>query len=412
MKNFKELFSLGDLYVSDFISENENPRAGKMPLTLAIESETGAVRLTETTDCDLMYGKYWYRSGINQTMTIELKSIVQSCLESIKVEKGDVWLDIACNDGTLLKAVPDDMIKVGIDPVDESYTKESRKIANLIIQDYFSKKTYQESEFGNIKPKVITTIAMFYDLDEPVNFLKDVYDIMDDEGLFVLQMSYTPLMINQLAFDNICHEHVYYYTLKSIKNVLEKANLRIVDCQLNDINGGSFRIYIRKDIATISKFRTSPYRDVANYRVESILAYEEKNKMDTEAPYMEFWKEINKLKDQTVEFIKKVKAEGKTVWGYGASTKGNTLLQWFGLDNTLIDGIAERSPYKFGLKTVGTNIPIFSEEEMRNHKPDYLLVLPWHFINEFKNREKDYLKSGGNFIVPCPKFEIISGDDV
>lgn len=412
MKNFKELFSLGDLYVSDFISENENPRAGKMPLTLAIESETGAVRLTETTDCDLMYGKYWYRSGINQTMTIELKSIVQSCLESIKVEKGDVWLDIACNDGTLLKAVPDDMIKVGIDPVDESYTKESRKIANLIIQDYFSKKTYQESEFGNIKPKVITTIAMFYDLDEPVNFLKDVYDIMDDEGLFVLQMSYTPLMINQLAFDNICHEHVYYYTLKSIKNVLEKANLRIVDCQLNDINGGSFRIYIRKDIATISKFRTSPYRDVASYRVESILAYEEKNKMDTEAPYMEFWKEINKLKDQTVEFIKKVKAEGKTVWGYGASTKGNTLLQWFGLDNTLIDGIAERSPYKFGLKTVGTNIPIFSEEEMRNHKPDYLLVLPWHFINEFKNREKDYLKSGGSFIVPCPKFEIISGVDV
>lgn len=412
MKNFKELFSLGDLYVSDFIFENENPRAGKMPLTLAIESETGAVRLTETTDCELMYGKYWYRSGINQTMTEELKGIVQSCLKSIKVEKGDVWLDIACNDGTLLNAVPNDIIKVGIDPVDESYTKESRKIANLIIQDYFSKNIYQASEFGNIRPKVITAIAMFYDLDEPVNFLKDVYDILDDEGLFVLQMSYTPLMINQLAFDNICHEHVYYYTLKSIKNVLEKANFNIVDCELNDVNGGSFRIYVRKDVATISKFRNSPYRDVANYRVESILAYEEKNKMDTETPYLVFWNEINKLKDETVKFIKRVKSDGKTVWGYGASTKGNTLLQWFGLDNTLIDGIAERSPYKFGLKTVGTNIPIFSEEQMRNNKPDYLLVLPWHFINEFKDRERDYLKSGGFFIVPCPKFEIISGDDV
>mgnify|MGYP003343688824 FL=1 len=134
--------------------------------------------------------------------------------------------------------------------------------------------------------------------------------------------------------------------------------------------------------------------------------------MDTEEPYMKFWNEINKLKDDTVNFIKKVKSEGKTVWGYGASTKGNTLLQWFGLDNELIDGIAERSPYKFGLKTVGTNIPIFSEEEMRKSNPDYLLVLPWHFINEFKEREKDYLKSGGHFIVPCPKFEIISGKDV
>ena len=412
MKKLKELFSLGELYVSDFISDKESPRAGKEPLTLAIEEKTGAVRLTKTTDCDLMYGKYWYRSGINQTMTKELKGIVESCLESIKVEQGDVWLDIACNDGTLLKAVPDNMIKIGIDPVDESYTKESRKIANLIIQDYFSKKVYRESQYGHLKPKVVTTIAMFYDLDEPVPFLKDVYDIMDDEGLFVLQMSYTPLMIEQLAFDNICHEHVYYYNLNSIKKVLEEANFRIVDCQLNDINGGSFRIYIRKDIATVSKFRTSPYRDVAKYRIDSILSYEELRKMNTEEPYMKFWLEINNLKNQTVEFIKKVKSEGKTVWGYGASTKGNTLLQWFGLDNTLIDGIAERSPYKFGLKTVGTNIPIFSEEDMRKSNPDYLLVLPWHFINEFKEREKDYLKSGGSFIVPCPKFEIISAKDV
>lgn len=412
MKKFKELFSLGDLYVSDFITENEMPRAGKMPLTLAIEEDTGAVRLTQTTDCDLMYGKYWYRSGINQTMTIELKSIVESCLKSIKVEKGDVWLDIACNDGTLLKYVPGDMIKIGIDPVDESYTKESKEIANLIIQDYFSKKLYQQSEFGHLKPKVITTIAMFYDLDEPVKFMKDVYDIMDDEGLFVLQMSYTPLMIKQLAFDNICHEHVYYYSLKSLSSIVEEANFKIVDCQLNDINGGSFRIYLRKKNSTDSNFRTSPYRDVAKYRVESILAYESIEGYDTEKPYMKFWKEINDLKNQTVDFIKKVKSEGKSVWGYGASTKGNTLLQWFGLDNTLIDGIAERSPYKFGLKTVGTNIRIYSEEDMRKHKPDYLLVLPWHFINEFKFREKDYLLSGGQFIVPCPKFEIISGSDV
>ena len=166
MKNLKKLFSLGDLYVSDFIKGNESPRAGKEPLTLSIEEETGAVRLTQTTDCDLMYGKYWYRSGINQTMTKELQSIVTSCLESIKVEKGDVWLDIACNDGTLLKSVPEGIIKVGVDPVDESYTKESRQIADLIIQDYFTKKVYEDSKFGHLKPKVVTTIAMFYDLDE------------------------------------------------------------------------------------------------------------------------------------------------------------------------------------------------------------------------------------------------------
>lgn len=412
MKKLNKLFSLGDIYVSDFIKNDEQPRADKIPLTIAIEEETGAIRLERFTDNHLMYGKYWYRSGINATMTKELNNIVQSCLESVKTNDGDVWLDIACNDGTLLKAIPNNMIKVGIDPVDDSYTLESSQTADLIIQDFFNAKVYNESIYGTKKPKIITCIAMFYDLDEPSKFLDDVYDIMDDEGLFVLQMSYTPLMVKQLAFDNICHEHVYYYTLKSIKKLIEDSNFKIVDCQLNDINGGSFRIYIRKKISTDSKFKTAPYRDVANYRIECILALEDNDKMDTPEPYMKFWEDIKNLKTQTVNFIKQAKSEGKTVWGYGASTKGNTLLQWFELDETLIDGIAERSPFKYGHKTVGTNIPIFSESEMRKANPDYLLILPWHFINEFCERESQYLKSGGKFIVPCPKFQIITSNDI
>jgi SAM-dependent methyltransferase len=403
----KELFSLGSLYVSDFIKEDNKPRGPKSPLTLVMEEETGAVRLTETPDSDTMYGQYWYRSGINVTMTKELGDIALSCSESIKIKDDDVWLDIACNDGTLLKQIPKNMIKIGVDPADDSYTYESRQVADLIIQDYFNKESYIKSKFGDKKAKIVTCIAMFYDLDNPLKFLKDIYDVMDDEGLFVLQMSYTPLMIKQLAFDNICHEHVYYYNLTNIKNLLEKVNFKIVDCKLNDVNGGSFRVYIRKENANPSNFKTSPYRDVANYRIESFLEKEKNDKMDSVEPYIEFWKNINNLKDETVAFIKKAKSEGKTVWGYGASTKGNTLLQWFGLDETLIDGIAERSPYKFGLKTVGTNIPIYSEDEMRKINPDYMLVLPWHFIDEFIKRESDYLNSGGKFIVPCPKFEII-----
>ena len=408
----KELFSLGGIYVSDFIKDGEEPRGPKSPLTLVLEEETGAVRLTEVPDSDSMYGQYWYRSGINATMTKELGEIVKSCTEAVKLKDGDVWLDIACNDGTLLKQVPKNVIKVGCDPADDSYTFESRQVADDIIQDYFSEKAYSASKYGVKKAKIVTTIAMFYDLDDPKSFLRDVHQVMEDDGLFVLQMSYTPLMLKQLAFDNICHEHVYYYNLTNISKLLRDTGFYVADCQLNDINGGSFRIYARKTTSDKRKFKTSPYRDVANYRVDSILAMEHLDKMNTPEPYMEFWKNINDLKDETLAFIKKVKAEGKTVWGYGASTKGNTLLQWFGLDETLIDGIAERSPYKFGLKTVGTNIPIYSEDEMRKVNPDYMLVLPWHFINEFVEREKDYLKGGGKFIVPCPKFEIIGyGED-
>lgn len=214
-------------------------------------------------------------------------------------------------------------------------------------------------------------------------------------------------MIKQMAFDNICHEHIYYYSLFNMRNLLERRGFKIVDCQLNDINGGSFRIYVMKEQGDVNKFSTQPNRDVCEFRVNSILEYERTLELDSSETWTKFYSDINDLKERTVNFIKEEKAKGKTIWGYGASTKGNTMLQYFGLDDTLIDGIAERNVYKWGLKTVGTNIPIYSEDDMRRANPDYLLVLPWHFINEFKERESEFLKRGGKFIVPCPKFEII-----
>ena len=403
----KELFTLGDLYVSDFLKDGETSRGGSVEMKMMLEPETGLVRLENIAPLDTMYGKYWYRSGINHTMKKELKSIVSSITDIISLKENDLWVDIACNDGTLLSYVPDDLIKVGIDPVDDSFKVESEKHANLIIQDYFSSKVFKESKFGNLKAKVITTIAMFYDLEDPKKFVKDIVEVLDDNGVWVLQLSYTPLMIEQLAFDNICHEHVYYYSLFNIKNMFKDCGIDVVDVQLNDTNGGSFRIYCMKETADKRKFGTQPYRDVCNFRLKSTLEYEKTLKLGKPEIWLDFFNRINELKDKTVSFIKEEKSKGKTIWGYGASTKGNTLLQYFGLDNTLIDGIAERSIYKFGLKTVGTNIPIYSEDEMRKAKPDYLLVLPWHFINEFIERESEFINKGGKFIVPCPTFEII-----
>ncbi len=395
----KELFTLGDLYVSDFLKDGESPRGGSVEMKMMLEPETGAVRLEKIAPLDTMYGKYWYRSGINNTMKKELKSIVNSITDIVKLNENDLWVDIACNDGTLLSNVPDNLIKVGIDPVDDSFKRESEKHANLIIQDYFTSKVFKESKFGKLKAKVITTIAMFYDLEDPKSFVNDIVEILDDNGVWVLQLSYTPLMIEQLAFDNICHEHVYYYSLFNIQKIFKECGIDIVDIQLNDTNGGSFRIYCMKENSDKTKFGTQPYRDICNFRLKSTLEYERTLGLDKEEVWLKFFDRINDLKEKTISFIKEEKSKGKTIWGYGASTKGNTLLQYFGLDHTLIDGIAERSIYKFGLKTVGTNIPIYSEEEMRKAKPDYLLVLPWHFINEFVERESEFLRGGGKFIV-------------
>jgi hypothetical protein len=404
-----KIVNLGDHYVSDFIkSESDYEGRKKYSLDLELNKEIGAVRLTEIPPSETMWGQYWYRSGINVTMTRELGDIVKEITSRIKVKKDDIWLDIACNDGTLLKQVPDSFIKLGIDPADDTYLSESSKVAT-VVQDYFSYDAYQKTGYGDKKVRVVTTIAMFYDLLDPNPFIKDVTEILDDNGVWVLQLSYTPLMIKQLAFDNICHEHAYYHSINSFKNLFDQHGLKIVDCNLNDVNGGSFRVYVQKQTADIRSFGTSPLRDVCSFRTQALLSYESKHYDIADSKVWEkFQADIEDLKQQTVNFIKEAKAQGKTVCGYGASTKGNTLLQWFGLDSTLIDAIAERSPYKFGLKTIGTNIPILSEEEVRAMKPDYMLVLPWHFIAEFIEREDEFLTNGGKFIVPCPKFEIIS----
>jgi len=404
-----ELFSLGDVYVSDFIPQDSSPRLEKIPLKMMLAPKSGLVQLADTTSFDDMYRHYWYRSGTNESMVEELRQIADSTSKMMRLKAGDVFVDIACNDGTLLSFIDPQVKRVGFDPAHNTYEEADKRRFALFVNDYVNAEAYKKSPLGSQKAKVVTNIAMFYDLEDPQVFVNDVKEIMDDNGIWVVQMSYLPLMLKQLAFDNICHEHLEYYSLEAMKYLLDMHGMEIVDCQLNDVNGGSFRVYIRKKGADPSAFATAPYRDVAEYRVESILAHEKALDLKNPQTYFDFYKKSTDLRDQTLDFLKAEKAKGKKIWAYGASTKGNTLLQWWGIDSTLIDGIAERQPMKYGLKTVGSNIPIFSDEEMRAAKPDYLFVLPWHFIESFVRREQAFLKGGGAFIVPCPRFEIIRG---
>ncbi len=406
------LFSLGPTHVSDFLPQDEadRPEEAKIPLELSLAPHSGLVQLSHTTPGDIMYRRYWYRSGTNATMTRALKEVAERGQELMHTGAGDVWVDIGCNDGTLLSFVDVKLNRIGFDPARNTFMESaSRKHADEIVVDYFTKENYEKTVASKKRAKVITSIAMFYDLEDPNQFVSDIANVLDDDGLWIVQMSYLPLMLEQMAFDNICHEHLEYYSLESLKFLIERHGLSIVDCELNDINGGSFRVYIRKNSARPETFGTAPYRDVGRMRVAEVLAHEATLNLKDPNTYIEWYRKIQDLRRETVTFIKAERANGKRIWGYGASTKGNTLLQWYGLDKNDIEAIAERSPIKFGHRTVGTNIPIVSEEEMRRARPDYLLMLPWHFVHEFRVREREYLKNGGAFIVPCPKFEVIRG---
>jgi len=401
-----ELFSLGSLYVSDFLKSNEKPNPeNKVPLTLCLAPKSGLVQLSDTADFDLMYKRYWYHSGTNQSMTTELKEIAE-VTNRLYRGNGRIWLDIGCNDGTLFKFVDkNNWIRFGIDPVQDNIER-ALEYCEIALPGYFNRQTYYH--WHDEPASIITSIAMFYDLEDPHAFISDIYDVLADDGIWVIQISYLPLMLKQLAFDNICHEHLEYYSLTVLEELLRGHGFKILDFQLNDTNGGSCRVFAQKSKCDHRNFGTAPYRDVAEMRVQFALEYEKGLNLKDPQTYLNFFSRAEKLKEEIVNFIKTQRSQGKRIWAYGASTKGNTLLQYFGL-GVDVEGISERQEIKFGLKTVGTNIPIYSDSEMREANPDYVLVLPWHFINEFRQREAAYLSKGGKFIVPCPKFEIIGG---
>ncbi len=388
----QEVFDLGLLPISCF-PKPEDPNPESHPVKLAFNQQSGLVQLCHSVDPDEMYSEYWYMSGVNQTMTLALMSVVDQAMKRAqKLTKGDVVVDIASNDGTLLANYPDFLFRVGIDPA-----KNIRpKCCNLHINTYFSKDAYKK-ELGSKKAKIITSIAVFYDLEDPISFAKDVKEILHPDGIWVVELSYLPTMLQKNSFDTICAEHLEYYSLQALENIFSKAHLKVEDVELNDVNGGSIRLYIRH---ASSKVKESGA--VKNLR------YREKNLKLTEIEtYIDFRDRVKNNKKEMIAFLEEQKSLGKKVIGYGASTKGNTILAYYGIGPDLLPYICDRNPIKWGRHTV-TRIPIISEDEARRMNPDYFLALPYHFMREFLAREKEFLAAGGKFVSPIPELTFFS----
>lgn len=398
-KKLIAILSLGRFYVSNFINSPNRQRV-KAPLELILCQKCSLLQLKHTVSQKQLYRNYWYFSGINETMRKELTDITFKASRLVDLKSGDFVLDIGSNDSTLLLSYQNKRLRfVGFEPAKNLMNIAAR--GNLeIINDFFNYNAWRK-KFGGTRAKIITAIAMFYDLDDPNRFVSDIVKCLDKNGVFIVQMNYLPLVIQQNAYDGVCHEHLMYYSLTSLKNLLGRHNLEVFDMELNDVNGGSFCTYVQhKGQRPISQ------------NVQKLEKFEKKIKLSDKKTYKDFFQRVISLKKKLFNFIKNETKKGKKVYVYGASTKGNTILQFCNLDYRLIEKAADRNPLKWGKKTVATLIPIISEEEARNEHPDYFLILPWHFLKEFIQRERDFLLSGGKFIVPLPRFKIISRKDL
>jgi SAM-dependent methyltransferase len=358
----------------------------------------GLVQLRHTVPGPSLYSAYWYRSGINRSMTENLHEIAQQATQTIGgLRQGDLVIDVGCNDGTLLDGytTSEGVTLLGIDPSD--VTRYAVAKGYDVVNDFFSTRVVAE-HFPERRARVITSIAMFYDLEEPGEFVADIARCLEPDGIWVSEFSYMPTMLEKSSFDTICHEHLEYYSLTVIDRLLAQHGLEVVRASLNDVNGGSIRMFVG---------HTGRHASAASGELDLIRRNEASLELDTPAPYDEFAERALRVRDELTTLLRQLRTEGSTIHVYGASTKGNTILQFAGIGRDLVEFAADRNPDKWGSETIATHIPIISEEESRRLRPDYYLVLPWHFLDEFLEREHEFLARDGRFIVPLPNVRVI-----
>ena len=397
-RNLISVLNLGTQYLTGVFPKTAHEEITSGPLELVWCPESGLLQMRQSYDLSEMYGmNYGYRSGLNKSMVAHLQNKVDHLRRLRPVAAGDLVLDIGSNDATTLKSynVPG-LQRLGMDPTGvkfrQYYTDGIELVADFFNADAFKLK------FPKKRASIVSSIAMFYDLEDPRKFVQDITEVLATDGIWHFEQSYMPSMLRTNAYDTVCHEHIEYYSLAPVRTLLESCGLRIIDVQMNSINGGSFAV-----TATHKNSSLRANDAVINW----LLEQEDRMGLNTPRPFRDFESRVFEHRLNLLNLIRSLAADGKKVLGYGASTKGNVLLQFCGLTADDIPAIAEVNPDKYGCFTPGSHIPIISEEEAKKLKPDYFLVLPWHFKENILHREREYLANGGKMIFPMPEIEIV-----
>ena len=391
-----DLFSLGKISFTGRFPNTIRQNVPKAYLNVLMCKKCKLVQLDRNFDLNYLYGKsYGYRTGINKTMTDHVKKIVRKCSALVKLKSKQYVLDIGSNDATLLNFYANDIIKVGVDPLVNKYKKFYKKI-NYKISNFFKIKDIEKIKIKK-KFKIISALSVFYDLRDPNKFIKEIKKILDDKGVFVLEHVDLYYIIKNNIFDTICHEHLVFYSTKIIIEMMKNNGLKVFNHEYNEINGGSSRYYI---CHSKTNFKVSK-------NIKKVLLRENLQGIELKKTYKLFFTKILNEKIKLIKLIKKIKNEKQDIHGYGASTKGNVLLQFYNINNKVVNYIADRNPLKWNSFTPGTRIKIISESQSRKIKPHFYLVLPWHFKNEILIREKNIRKKGTKFIFPLPKVRVV-----
>jgi len=392
-KSLTNLYSLGKQTLTGIFPPNKKSKITKGNLSMIICNKCKLLQLEHNFDANEMYGdNYGYMSSLNKSMISHLQLKAINLRKRYKFKIKNNILDIGSNDGTFLSFFNNKFKLFGCDPTIKKFSKYYRKDINQ-LPFFFSSDLFKNEKFN-----LITSISMFYDLPDPLNFAKEINSILHKNGIWHIELSYMPMMIKNRSYDTICHEHLEYYSLKSLKYLLDKADLKIINLSFNQINGGSIEVDIVK--------KKSKYIE-CKHLINWVLKSEHLNKYNEIEKHKQFFKKCQNHKILLKQLLLTLKKQNKKISEYGASTKGNVLLQYCNINSKLLDYISEVNKFKFNKYTPGSNIKIISEKEAKIKKPDYMLVLPWHFKDHILQKEQHFLKNGGKLIFPLPDIEIV-----
>jgi hypothetical protein len=395
--NLRELLDLGSQSFTGIFPSSQAESVPIGPLTLMRCGDCGLVQLSHNFEKELMYGdNYGYESSLNSSMVDHLRQISRSLLEISQIKPDSVVLDIGSNDATFLNFFNDlNVNRIGIDPTIKKF--KSKYTSDICqVEDFFSKDSF--FQVSNKKASIISSISMLYDLEDPIEFAKELWECLEDDGVWFFEQSYLKLMVENLAYDTICHEHLSYFSAGTIKRLLDESGFYVFQAETNLINGGSIAIFAKKKLKG----------EEHCIEFKQLLETEAREGMQTFEFYENFVDEISEHKSELISVLTKLKDDGKTIMGLGASTKGNVLLQYVGIDSSLISKIGEVNPEKFDCFTPGTLIPIINENDALSQSPDYFLIIPWHFKETFMIKTQEFRAAGGKLIFPLPKIEIVS----
>ena len=392
-----DVISLGEQVITSRFPVYGDFSTPKTSIVLCMCQQCGLIQLKETTNCEELYEyEYGYRSGISNTMRSHLKCYKEEICSIVNLKEGDTIVDIGSNDSTMLQYYGNKYRRIGVDPTGKQFKQYYGEVE--LLPTYFTRDNFLNTFGNDVQCKMVSSISMFYDLPNPVQFAKDIYSILEKDGIWTCEQSYLLTMLRTNSIDTICHEHLEYYALHQVKEISDRAGFKIIDVKFNDCNGGSFRVYFAKKESEVYQENTE--------LINQILKDEDEYGIMNTCVYSDFMKSCDTQVKYLKDFIENLNSNGKKVYVYGASTKGNCLLQYADLGENQMKYAVERNPKKVG-KMTSTGIEIISEETMRENPPDYLLVLPWHFKTEILEREKEFLDMGGQFLFPFPHFEII-----